>query len=169
MTDAPVPARAVARTGYLIGLLLIILPLVDTVPVLFRPHVADVRWRFGVEGIMSGALMTPLFGVFVLMAAAAVLDHRRILRLLAALSGVAALCLVAAAVLFALDMGQVLHAAPPAGRGDISSASLKALTKMVLSAMVAAGYTAVVWRASRAERTPAALEASMLVGTGRSG
>jgi hypothetical protein len=164
MTHVTPPVRGIARAGYLIGALLIILPLVDALPVLFSPHVSDVRWRLGAAGILSGALMTPLFGTFVLMVAAAVLEHRRRLRILAWLCLVLAVVLTAAGGMFALDFLEVRHLAPEASRTSLTEASIKALVKFGLGALVAAGYGLVVLRATRVHLAAPALDASMLVG-----
>lgn len=165
MSKAQEPVHGVARAGYLIGPLLILLPLVDAVPVLFSPNFSDLRWRFGATGILSGALMTPLFGLFVVMSAAAVLGHRRLQRALAWLCLPLAVVLVAAGVIFALDAIEVHHIAPRPAQRDLALASLKAMAKISFGAVVAAGIGVVVLRATRVARKLPAIEESMLIGT----
>jgi hypothetical protein len=136
--------RTIARALYVIGALLIVIPLSDALPALWPPRPAEAEWRFGSVGLLSGALMTPLLGVFLALVAATVLAHRRVLVAAAyALLALAALLVIAAA-LFLLDFLEVRSRVQAAVRPAFLGAAAKAAWKMALgtAVLVALGLTA---------------------------
>lgn len=162
VTPAPLPA--VARAAYVIGPLLMLVPLVDAMTVLFAPNLFELRWRFGAAGIMSSALMTPLFGLFVVIAAALLLEHRRLARALGWLSLAAGVMILAGTVVFVMDFAEIRHLAARGSQGEITVASLKALVKMLIALAAAVSLGFITLRATRTPPAPQ-LAADMVLGT----
>lgn len=57
--------------------MLIVVPLADAVAQLWPLSFTSLQWRFGALGLGSRALMTPLLGLLVVLAASFVADHAR--------------------------------------------------------------------------------------------
>jgi hypothetical protein len=70
-----------------------------------RPHTTS--WRFGAEGILPRALLTPFLGLLIWFATAWLLEQRVMLRIIAAISTLAAVALTLIAISFALDSVQM--------------------------------------------------------------
>jgi hypothetical protein len=102
----------VARAGYFVALLLVLTPLADFILNVTPLRPGSVDWRYGVVGLFSGFLLTPLLGM-VLATLLAVGTNRRPARLavgvLDLLFGVVLLLLVP---LFVLDFFQLRASVP---------------------------------------------------------
>jgi len=85
------------------------------------------------------------------MAAAAILEHRVVLRVLAVLNVVGTVLLIAIIVIFTLDWLQYRAAAPDEARPTMDAGSIKALIKHALVAASLLWLGIAGWRASRAE------------------
>jgi hypothetical protein len=68
--------KAFAWPAYCVAVLLVVTPLVDLVANVWPPRLSAVEWRFGTFGLLSGFLLTPLLGMVLATAAAALLEHR---------------------------------------------------------------------------------------------
>jgi hypothetical protein len=98
------------------------------------PQPAQLEWRYGAWGILSGYLLTPLLGAVMLAAAAAVLGHRRTLAAFFWLSLVTAAVLIAGTILFVLDVVQLRVAVPSGEQPRFDTGAWKAVVKHVLVA-----------------------------------
>jgi hypothetical protein len=136
MTSAESNRLTLARVLYVVAIMLAVIPLADALPLLWplRPGVAE--WRFGVVGMLSGALMTPLLGTFLVLAAAALLEHRRVLTVAAWLLFALVLVLVVVAVLFSLDFLEVRTRIQAQARPAALGAAAKAVWKMAVGGLV---------------------------------
>ena len=54
--------RKLAWPLYAVAVLMIVLPLGDLGASVWPPHPMQLQWRFGTFGLVSGFLLTPLFG-----------------------------------------------------------------------------------------------------------
>lgn len=147
--------RYLAVPAYLVASLLALFPLVDTALSILPLRVGEVSWRFGATGLVSRALMTPLLGVLLAFAVALLLEHRRVLRTISVLMGVAAAALVGAFLLFVLDFLQMRGQVNPQARVAFDVASLVALGKYALGLIVALAFAVAGWKASRRGRAAA--------------
>ena len=125
--------KPLARAGYLLGALLVILPLFDATTQVLPLRFGDERWRFGVVGQLSNLLLVPLIGLLLIITVATVIDSRRVKRVVGAICGILALLLAILSVLFILDYFQVRIAVVPKAQHVIGVASATALVKNVLS------------------------------------
>ena len=125
-----------SRAAYLLGVLLVVLPLVDLTTTVWPLRFSDARWRFGVVGTMSSVLLVPLVGLLLIMATAVLSDHRRVQRVVGGICIVLAIGLAAVEVLFILDIFQTLASVKPQFQHTIRVAAGTAFMKHVLTVIV---------------------------------
>ena len=121
------------HAGYLLGALLVILPLFDLMTQVLPLRLGEERWRFGVVGQLSNVLLVPLLGFLLIITVATIADSPRIRRVMGAICGILALLLAILAVLFILDYFQVRTLVVPKAQHVVGVASTTALCKTVLS------------------------------------
>ena len=100
--------------AYAVALLFIVLPLIDTVTQTWPVTLSSPGWRYGTIGIGANYLISVLLGMLGLVTLAAVGEHRRTLKLLSVLCGIATVLCLVAVIGFMLDALQV-RAGIPAG------------------------------------------------------
>lgn len=154
--------RHLALPGYGIATMLILIPLADTVVGTLPLRAGDVAWRFGAAGLFSRAIMTPLLGLFLCAAIAAALDHRRVIRVVAVMSGVTALLLMGVVGLFMLDALQMRSQVRPDAKPAFDTATALALAKYGAGILLLTVFAIRAWKASRkvAQRRTASLAAA---------
>jgi hypothetical protein len=125
------PLRRIAPAAYCIAALLLLLPSMDYIGNVwpFRPGAVD--WRYGAVGMISTYLLSPLIGLLLASATAALLPQPKVSKLLGVLGWVAALGLLLAVAGFVLDSLQVRSAAPADARWVTTTSFLLASAKMV--------------------------------------
>lgn len=121
--------KPIAWPAYLVAVLLIAIPIADTVLAVMPLRPSDVAWRFGALGLGGQAVLTPLLGVLLALVTAAVLGHRPGLRVVQVVACMAALIFVAAGGLFVLDALQTRPSIRAAAKGAVDRASMLALVK----------------------------------------
>jgi hypothetical protein len=150
-----------AWPNYFVALLLIALPFVDLVTNVWPVRISALEWRYGTLGLLSGFTLTPLLGIVLAIASAAVLEHRLMQRIIASLNLIGAVLLAVIIVLFALDWLQLRASVQPDPRRGMDVGAAKALAKHAL-VVIALGWLGIAGiRATRAEararRAPAPL------------
>jgi hypothetical protein len=136
------------KTGYLVALLLVLVPLLDALVRTWPMRLGDERWRYGTSGILLNTMTTPLLGVFVAMLIAAALEHRRTLRVIAGVTLVAGVTVLAAIGAFGLDYLQLRASVTAEAMGGFDAASRKAIVLGLLSAAVTIVLGIAGWRAA---------------------
>lgn len=139
--------RRIALPAYLMGLLLVAFPLIDTTVSVWPVRAGEMAWRFGAVGLLSRALMTPLLGMLLALVVALLLEHWRVVRFIAAISGLGGLSVLVLVTLFAMDAVQMRSQVKPASRLAFDIASGVALLKyacgfVVLVAIAVSGRKA---------------------------
>ena len=125
--------RRLSLPAYFVCLALLLLPLADVLTTLFPWQFGDARWRFGAVGLVSNALLLPMAGLLIALAAARVAEHGRMRVAIGVVSAAAAtLCLVAL-VLFGLDALQTRAAVRPEMRTSFNVASITAALKTLVA------------------------------------
>jgi hypothetical protein len=147
-----VNARPVLAAAYPMAALLVLVPALEVTAGAWPFQPGDLSWRFGILGIVLKTLVTPVLGITLAMAVAALLEHRRLVRALAALSFVLAAVTAAGAVLFLMDFLQLRAMVSPATRQGMQVASFTALLLAALVAPVCAALGIGGWRAGRGPR-----------------
>ena len=125
--------KSLARAGYVLAALLVIIPLFDVTGQLLPLRLGDERWRFGAVGQLSNILLVPLLGLFLIIVIATFTDGRRVKRVIGAICGVLAFVLAALSVLFILDYFQVRTIVTPKFQHATAVASTTAIIKNVFS------------------------------------
>jgi len=128
--------KYLSRAAYLLGVILVILPLVDLTMSVLPLRFSDDRWRFGVVGTMSSALLVPLLGLLIIMATAVLSDHRRVQRVVGGICIVLAIGLAVLDVLFILDFFQARAAVKPQFQHTVTVAASVAFIKHILTIIV---------------------------------
>jgi len=139
------PSRPFAAPTYLVAFTLLVLPLMDEVMKMVPFRMADPHWRFGAFGVMSNALLLSSIGLLLAFLATTVFDHPRFRRVLGILTGVAAVVISGAWIVFALDALQLRNEVAPAKallfKVAIMAASLKSLIGVItLSSLTLASF-----------------------------
>lgn len=125
--------KPLARAGYLLAALLVIIPLFDATMQVWPLRLSDERWRFGAVGSLSNLLLVPMLGLLLAIAVATLSDGRRIRRVVGAICGTLALILAVLSVLFILDYFQVRTIVTPKFQHATAVASTTAIVKNLLS------------------------------------
>jgi hypothetical protein len=86
---------------------MVIVPITEATVTSWPPVPSAVGWRFGYLAALSGALLIPLVGLFLLHAHSTLAGDRRVTIFAAVLASLAALCCVAASGIFVLDALQM--------------------------------------------------------------
>jgi hypothetical protein len=120
----PEALEPLARPFYVLAAILILLPAADFVGTVAPTQWGEMRWRFGMLGILSGFLLTPLFGSVVTMAMAAMMEHRRVQLAASFVNGLLGTIILAAFALFVLDSVQI--------RAQVGPDSVRAFDLVVL-------------------------------------
>ena len=160
--------RPLAVAGYLLGAMLIIVPLMELAMGTWPPRPSQVSWRFGVVGLFANGLLLPTMGAALLVAVAAAVGHRRTLRSLAAVALLACVAEIALLLLFTLDVVQMRSMVQSQVKLGFDLASAKSVVTLLFGAGVLAAVGISGWRSAgrhrRSEaRPPAAAEAGLMI------
>lgn len=124
----------VARAAYALSALLLLLPLADITLGLFPLQFNNLRWRIGVTGMTTGALLLPITGLFLALSTAHLKGHYRARTILAVLAILGAVFLFTTAVLFTLDTLQLRSEIDQRGRHLYDRAAVKGILAQLLTA-----------------------------------
>lgn len=141
--------RPLAWAAYSVAFLLLVIPLVDSVLGVWPARLGDVSWRYGAAGLFSRAFMTPLLGLLVALLVAVVMEHRNVARVLAGVAFVGAALAIGAVASFSLDALQTRAQVRPEALSAFDTATVVALAKYVVSALVAVLLGVGGWKAAR--------------------
>jgi hypothetical protein len=128
--------RPFAGALYALAAFLVILPLLDYTQNVGAPQLGSVQWRFASVGLLSSYLVTPLLGVGLALGTAAVLEHHALQRVLGYFCMLVATLLLLLIAGFVLDVIQLRHGLPAAGRSGFDAATARAGLKYLLGAAV---------------------------------
>ena len=137
-SGAPLRARLWLPSVYLLALLLVAVPIIETVAGGWPPRPGEVSWRFGTLGIFASFLGTLFLGIFIGAVTAHLLGHRPVVRALGIVSVALATILAVALAGFILDYIQLRRMVRPELTGKFDVESLKASTTALTA--IAAGY-----------------------------
>jgi hypothetical protein len=130
--------KPLARAGYLVAALMVVIPLFDEISRLVPVQGGDAAWRFRFVGSIAGITLVPLTGLLVGLCCAVFAGGRLSRRIVGIVSAVLAVILVAMAVMFGIDYFHVLPLVNPRLQHVTSLATCVALAKLVLSIIMLA-------------------------------
>ena len=148
------PEEALAAPFYALAGLLVLAPVVDFVVSTPPPSVGNIQWRLAVMGSLSSALLTPVLGVAIAMAVAAIREHVVFQRVLSILSLVTACAFVLVLAAFSLDALQLKGAVAKPLQHQFRVETFKAVFKYVTATIILAflgirGFAISSWRVPR--------------------
>jgi hypothetical protein len=141
--------RRLGRLGYVLATLLVLFPLMDLAANIWPWKLAQVGWRYGSYGILSGYFMTPLMGLMLAMGVALALEQRRVARAVGVAAWLVALLFFATTIVYVLDALQVRATVPAQARAQFGIGTFKAMAKNVISASVLVWVGWIGFRAMR--------------------
>lgn len=141
--------RQIAPAAYLVALAFLLIPPFDALMQVLPFRIHDPKWRFGFFGLASNALMLPMAGLLIAFMVTVVFEHRRFQKVLGILSTVAAVALIIALGIFALDALQVRAEVNPARILAFKVASLTAALKAILGIITLVGFSYASFRAPK--------------------
>lgn len=97
-------ARRLLYTG---GLLLVVIPFLQTGQAMWPLHLGDIKWRFGAANALSAVLLLPFLGMTLMALVARASENKGISRVLGAVAALFVIGLLGSLVLFALDALQL--------------------------------------------------------------
>ena len=121
---------------YAFAFLLVAHPLGDFVANVWPLRFGSVEWRYGVMGLLSGFLLTPMFGLALTLLVASIVGDRRVTVTVGWTSIAAGALLVVMTIFFALEILQFRSSVPAEGRGQFDIGSWKAVAKHLVTAPV---------------------------------
>lgn len=127
--------RRIAPAAYCIAALLLLLPMADYIGNIWPFRLGAVDWRYGVVGMVSTYLLSPLLGCLIASVIAAWMPQPKVSRTLGVLSWLGAILLLLALGGFMLDSLQVRSAAPADARWVTTTSFLLASAKILAAAV----------------------------------
>jgi hypothetical protein len=124
--------RAVLPPLSAVAFLLIASPAVDLIGAIVPPRPGEVTWRFGVFGLFTNALVTPMLGLAIMQVVATLLEQWKTVRRITLFNLVLAVVLVLGLGLFILDYIQLRQAVTGSSRNAYDAAAFKAMLVCVL-------------------------------------
>jgi hypothetical protein len=118
MTDMTERCERLTWPTYLVAAMLVLFPLIDLATAALPINIRSVQWRFGIVGLLSGGLVTPILGILLALVIAVLADRKLALRILGILAAFGGAMILLSLPLFILDAIQMraraLQAQPPA-------------------------------------------------------
>lgn len=124
--------RAVLPPLSAVAFLLIASPTVDLIAAIVPPRPAEVSWRFGVFGLFTNALVTPMLGLAIMQIVASLLEQWKSVRRITLFNLVLAIVVLLGIGLFVLDYIQLRGAVRGTSRDAYDAAAIKALLVAIL-------------------------------------
>lgn len=140
---------------YLLALVLLLQPLIETVSATWPVRPSLVGWRFAFTGIFYTMLPTTLVALLIAAGAAYLLRHRVVLRIVAILAVLLGGVIVLLTVSFGLDALQMRKLVRPEAKSGFDMASLKAL---LTAGIAIIGCIALAFGGFRTSRKPLGAE-----------
>lgn len=137
------------KAGYLVALLLVLVPVVDAVTRTLPIRPGAETWRMGTLGIVFNAMITPLLGLFLGMVIAVALDHRRTLWAITVVTLLGALGSFVAMGGFVLDYIQLRANVTDVAMRGFDVAARKAIAVGLAGAVTTAVLGITGWRTAR--------------------
>lgn len=146
--------RRLAGPSYIAAGSLIIFPIFDQLMQLVSTaKIHDPRWRFGAAGLLSNLLVLPVVGLMLMFIVATALEHRVFQRIVAVVSGLAALITLVATGLFLLDAVQVRSLMNPQMMSSWAVASGTAVIKLIVAVIATTWFAVAGLRNSKASKS----------------
>ena len=144
-------SRFLRTPTYLVAIILAFLALLDFLVTVWPLQFANMRWRVGAMGQLSGALTGVMISLLLTFAASVIFDHPKVQRLLVAVAGLITALLLVVITLFVLDLVQLRVSVRPEVKRAFDIVAIQAFIKLLLGLVVSTVFAVASFRASRAE------------------
>jgi hypothetical protein len=158
--------RRIVWPSYLIAFSLCVIPPIDALMQTMPMRFGDTRWRWGVFGLMSNAMMVPMIGLLIAFVVSSAFEHRRFQRVLGVLTALVAVGALVGLGSFALDTVQLHRDLKPGFATAFNIAFLTATTKSTVGMLTLAAFTWTAFSGPKA-KTQAAKKNSIIIGGAR--
>ena len=148
--------RPFLKALYPLAILLMVAGIIDPVIRSWPVQLGDVRWRFGMVGLASLSALQVVFGLLVLMVAAALLDHRKVMRVGAVATLLVGIVTGLVLGFFLLDTLQVRASVNPAVRSGFDITVLRSVIMLGLSVPISLSLGMGAWLSTRGVDPPRA-------------
>lgn len=145
--------RPLLRSLYPVGPLIILSAVLEPFLRVAPFRLGEAPWRFGAVGFFSDSVLGVLFGLIWMMGIAAILENRRVLRVVSALSVLMAVFVALVIGAFALDALQLRGTVNPQIVRSFDGSVLKVLLTLTLSVPVALWIGIAGWRSARGSQS----------------
>lgn len=141
--------RPLLKSLYPLAVLVTLTPIFNGVFQVWPLRPREVMWRFGATGLLTPSVLGVVFGIVIVIGIAALLGHRRVIRLMSIMSFAMVLVVAAGLVMFALDFLQLRGSVNPDFRAQVDTAALRALFILGVAIPVLASLAVGSWISSR--------------------
>jgi len=143
----PADARRAVGLLYIAAAVITLVELAEVAVLSYPPHTAVASWRYGLLGVLISKTANFVLADALILAAALLLEHRRILRAVGAFHLLAALGLIGLGVMYALDALVLRRAVRPQFQRGFDLNSLRTVAVCLLGSLAC---LVVFWRTLRA-------------------
>jgi hypothetical protein len=140
--------RLLVASSYGVLILMFVTPFAETFLSILPIRTNEVNWRFGVFGLFSRALMTPLLALAGMCGLAFVRGHRGTLRFLGGTAALLLVILVLSLGMFALDAVQARAQVTPQALSSFDVAATLAVGKILFSTVILALMAIGAWKSA---------------------
>lgn len=143
--------KQLRRAGVVVALLFLGFTAVDYTTAVWPLEPSEIRWRYGALSGLSGSLLTPSFGILILLAVAMSAGKRWLELTLAATLGIVSLGLAAATVMFGLDVLQLRGDVQPELLSEYDVTAIRSAVKLAagsVATLVVGFFALSAWRAT---------------------
>jgi hypothetical protein len=157
LTTKETVSTYIVGAAYTIAALLFLFPLLDTLAAVVPINAGDVSWRFHALQRLSAALLPSLLGVLLALTFALFLEQTKVIRGIAIASGIWAVVVAGAALLYIAASADVRAGSLSQDKTAFDVATTIAVVKYVATVVVAIAFAAPGWMAARRIRHEAHL------------
>ena len=144
--------RTLISGGYAVAIMLLVVPIADSILATWPPAPSSIQWRFGMLGLLGNSLSYPVLAMLMAALTARFLEQRRVLATLGVLGALAAVFLLVGVGFFALDTLQLRSVVRPTMQRPFLAAAVKSGTIFVVAAAIFAWLSLGAYRAARASK-----------------
>lgn len=147
-----IQSRHLSRPMILLAATLILFPIMEVIISSLPFRIGNTQWRFGVEGLLSGALFFQMIGILILLASATFGESSRLAKSALWTSVLMAVLLIALSASFALDALQLYSTLPEKVRPSFRHATILSVLRSLVSLAVLVSVAIAARRLSREVR-----------------
>jgi hypothetical protein len=159
--------RKIVFPAYLVAFAFGVIPLIDATMQAVPFRFGDARWRWGIFGLLSNAMMIPMIGLLIAFVVADMFEHRTFLRVLGVICAVVAVCALGGLGMFGLDALQLHKDVRPAAAMAFDVACLTATMKSLIGILTLAGFSIAAFTGTKRRAEKMTAKNNIMIGSTR--